>query len=402
MAKLSVRDLPTRGKRVLVRVDFNVPVDEHLYITDDTRIKESLPTIDLLRKNGARIILLAHFGRPKGKSVEKYSLKPVFEHLRKLVSGNVSFSPDCVGPAAEAAALALRNGDILLMENVRFHAEEEANNPHFSAQLARLGEMYVNDAFGAAHRAHASTAGVAKSFPKAAAMGLLMEKELQYLEGELKKPQHPFLVILGGSKVSDKIGVIKALMEKADTFLIGGAMAYTFLKTQGIEVANSRVEEDKLDLARELLELAKTKGIKFLLPTDCIETQKIAAGVPWKNTPPYSAAQGITPGWMGVDIGEKTRALYSAEIAQAKTILWNGPVGVFEIAEFSGGTRALAEAIAANSSATSIIGGGDSVTAIKQFGLENKMSFISTGGGASLELLEGRELPGISALTEKN
>ncbi len=399
-SKLSVRDIDVHGKRVLVRVDFNVPVDDHLCITDDTRISESLPTLELLRKNEARLILLAHFGRPKGKVVEKYSLKPVFERLRTLIGGNVSFSPNCVGPAAEAATHALQDGDILLMENVRFHAEEEANDPAFAAQLAKLGDLYVNDAFGAAHRAHASTEGVTRYFPQAA-MGLLLEKEIKYLQGELENPRKPFLVILGGSKVSDKIGVIKALMEKADIFLIGGAMAYTFLKAQGIEVANSRVEEDKLDLARELLNLAASKGLKFLLPIDCIETQEIKSAATWNNTQPFPPGKGVTASWMGVDIGIKTRALYSAEIAQAATILWNGPVGVFEIAEFSGGTRALAEAIAANSSATSIIGGGDSVTAVKQFGLANKMTFISTGGGASLELLEGRVLPGIAALTNK-
>lgn len=400
MTKLSVRDLTVRGKRVLVRADFNVPVDEKLKITDDTRIVESLPTLELLRKNGARIVLLSHFGRPKGKPVAEYSLNPVFERLRTLLGGNVSFSTECVGLAAEAATHALHDGDVLLMENVRFYPGEETNDPTFATQLSKLGDLYVDDAFGAAHRAHASTVGVTKDLPLAA-MGLLMERELAYLQGKLENPSRPFLVVLGGSKVSDKIGVIKALMEKADTFLIGGAMAYTFLKAQGIEIANSRVEADKLDLAKELLNLAKSKGIKFLLPIDCIETQEIKSEPIWKNTLPFSPNHGVTPNWMGVDIGVRTRALFSEEIAHASTILWNGPVGVFETPEFAGGTRALAEAIAANSSATSIIGGGDSVTAIKQFGLASKMTFISTGGGASLELLEGKELPGISALTDK-
>jgi len=400
MTKLSVRDLTVRGKRVLVRVDFNVPVDEKLQITDDTRIIESLPTIELLRKNGARIVLLSHFGRPRGKPVAQYSLKPVFERLRTVLGGNISFSNECVGLAAEAATHALRDGDVLLMENVRFYPGEETNDPTFATQLSKLGDLYVDDAFGAAHRAHASTVGVAKDLPLAA-MGLLMERELAYLQGKLENPSRPFLVVLGGSKVSDKIGVIKALMEKADTFLIGGAMAYTFLKAQGIEIANSRVEADKLDLATELLNLAKAKDIKFLLPIDCIETQEIKVDPIWKNTLPFSPNQGVTPNWMGVDIGSRTRALFSEEIAHASTILWNGPVGVFEIPEFAGGTRALAEAIAANSSATSIIGGGDSVTAVKQFGLANKMTFISTGGGASLELIEGHALPGISALTDQ-
>lgn len=401
MDKLTIRDLHVRGKRILVRVDFNVPLNEYLQITDDTRIIESLPTLNFLRENQARIILVAHLGRPKGKPVEKYSLRPVAERLCTLMGGNVSFVPDCVGYAAQAAALGLKDTDIVLLENVRFHTEEETNDPSFAAQLAKLGEMYVNDAFGTAHRAHASTVGVTQYLP-VAAMGLLMEKEIKYLQEGLANPRHPFLVILGGSKVSDKLGVIQTLMKKADVFLIGGAMAYTFLKAQNIEIANSRVEDDKLDLARELLTLAKGKGIKFLLPIDCIETRGIQPGTPWNNTPPFSAGKGVTPDWMGVDIGEKTRALYSAEIARAATILWNGPMGVFEIAEFAGGTRALAEAIAANSSAISIIGGGDSVTAIKQFGLEKKITFLSTGGGASLELLEGHILPGIEALTDKH
>ena len=397
MAKLSVRDLDVHGKRVLVRVDFNVPTEEtdgQTRITDDTRIVESLPTIDYLRQHGAKVILLAHFGRPKGKPSEKYSLRPVAERLASLISHPVAFATDCVGPAAQAVVDALAPGDVALLENVRFHPEEEANDDAFAAELAKLGDLYVNDAFGAAHRAHASTEGVARHLPQAAA-GFLMEKELRYLIDELASPERPFVVIIGGSKVSSKITVIKSLMEKADTILIGGAMAYTFFLAQGLPVGKSLVEPDKVELARELLALAREKGVKFLIPTDTIETQEFRAGAETRNTTPGG---GITDGWEGIDIGAQTTAAFLAEIATAKTILWNGPVGVFEIPEFSHGTRALAEAIA-RSGAKSIVGGGDSVTALKQFGLADRMTFISTGGGASLELLEGRELPGVAALT---
>jgi phosphoglycerate kinase len=402
MTKLSVRELDVKGRRVLVRVDFNVPteeVDGKIRITDDTRIRESLPTIELLREIGAKVILLAHFGRPKGKPNPKYSLKPVAVHLATMIPPPVEFSPEVIGPAAEAASKAVPDGGVLLIENVRFYKEEEENDDQFAASLARLGDVYVNDAFGAAHRAHASTAGLAKHLPQAA-MGLLMERELQYLKEELATPERPFLVILGGSKVSDKIGVIKALMEKADVFLIGGAMAYTFYRALGIPTGASRVEADKVHLAEELLELAKQKGIKFLLPIDNIETDEFKAGANSRNTPVLSPGNGITEGWQAVDIGLETIALYKAEIAKARTIVWNGPVGVFEIPDFSNGTRELAAALAESTGKT-IIGGGDSVTAVKQFGFADKMTFISTGGGASLELLEGKELPGVGALTNK-
>jgi len=402
MAKLSVRDLEVKGRRVLTRVDFNVPTEETdsgPRITDDTRIRESLPTIDLIRKAGGKVVLLAHFGRPKGKPNPKYSLKLVSDHLGKLLGTKAEFSPEVVGSAAEAATKALPEGGVLLIENVRFFEGEEANDPEFAKQLARLGDVYVNDAFGAAHRAHASTAGVAE-FLKPAAMGLLMERELKYLQDELAKPEHPFLVILGGAKVSDKIGVIKALMEKADVFLIGGAMAYTFYRALGIPTGASRVEEDKVHLANELLSLAEKKGIKFLLPVDNIETDEFRAGANSRNTPVLTKENGITEGWQAVDIGQETIRLYCAEIAKAKTILWNGPVGVFEIPDFANGTRQLAIALA-ESGAKTIIGGGDSVTAVNQFGLTDKMTFISTGGGASLELLEGKTLPGVAALTDK-
>jgi 3-phosphoglycerate kinase len=402
MAKLSVRDLDAKGQRVLTRVDFNVPTEEidgKIRITDDTRIRESLPTIELLRSKGAKVVLLAHFGRPKGQRNQKYSLKPVADHLQQMIPPPVRFCPEVIGPEAEAASMALPDGGVLLMENVRFYKEEEANDEGFAKSLARLGDLYVNDAFGAAHRAHASTAGVTKFLPRAA-MGLLMERELQYLHDELANPDRPFLVILGGAKVSDKIEVIKALMARADVFLIGGAMAHTFFKALNIPTGASRVEADKVHLAEELLALAKEKGIKFLVPVDSIETDEFKAGANIRNTPLLSASQGISEGWQAVDIGRETIALYKAEIARARTIVWNGPVGVFEIPDFANGTREIAAALA-ETNAKTIIGGGDSVTAVKQFGFADKMTFISTGGGASLELLEGKELPGVAALTEK-
>lgn len=400
MAKVSVRDLDVKGKRVLVRVDFNVPIEERdgqKVITDDTRIRESLPTINLLREKGAKVILMAHFGRPKGKPNEKYTLRPVGLHLHDLIGAPVVFSPHTTGADADAIVQHLKDGDVALLENVRFHAEEEANDPAFAKSLAALGDVYVNDAFGAAHRAHASTEGVAHHVDTAA-MGLLMEKELKYLIDELKEPKRPFVVLLGGAKVSSKITVIKSLMEKADTLLIGGAMAFTFFKAQGIPTGNSLVEPDKVDLAKEILDLAEAKGVKLVLPVDSLETQEIKAGATTRNTPRLLPGKGITDGWEGVDIGTESIELYKKEVASAGTILWNGPVGIFEIADFAKGTRAIGEAIAA-ADAVKIVGGGDSVTAVKQFGLAEKMTWISTGGGASLELLEGKELPGVAALT---
>jgi phosphoglycerate kinase len=403
MSKLSVRDLDVRGKRVLVRVDFNVPTEERngeVAITDDTRIRESLPTINYLREHGAKTILMAHFGRPKGKPVEKYSLRTVGVALHNLISHPVAFSHDCIGADAEKIVREMKDGDVTLLENVRFHAEEEANDPGFAESLANLSDgLYVNDAFGAAHRAHASTVGVTK-FVRQAAMGFLMEKELKYLQEELADPARPFLVILGGSKVSDKIGVIKALLDKADTILICGAMANTFLEAEGVHMGSSRVERDKLDLARELVELAKQKHVRFLLPVDVLGAEEIKAGAATRPSGRISHDYDIPDAWHAVDIGPITIALFKSEIARAKTILWNGPPGIFEIQEFSAGTEAIAEALAA-SNAVTIIGGGDSVTAVKQSGLADKMTFISTGGGASLELLEGKELPGVAALTEK-
>ena len=404
MSKLSLRDLQVRGQRVLVRVDFNVPIEEHgdhVHITDDTRMRESLPTINYLREHGAKTILMAHFGRPKGKPVEKYSLRPVGVALHDLIHHPVGFSHDCIGPDAEKIIAEMREGDVTLLENVRFHAEEEANDPQFAEALAHLSDgIYVNDAFGAAHRAHASTAGITK-FVRQSAMGFLMEKELKYLQEELAHPAKPFLVILGGGKVSDKIGVIKALLEKADTILICGAMANTFLEAEGIRMGSSRVERDKLGLARELIELAKKKNVRLLLPIDVLGAEEIKPGAATRHSGRISPDYNIPDGWQAVDIGPLTIALFRSEIAGAKTILWNGPPGIFEIQEFSAGTEAIAEALA-ESKATTIIGGGDSVTAVKQAGLADRMTFISTGGGASLELIEGKELPGVAALTEKD
>jgi len=403
MAKLSVRDLDVRGKRVLVRVDFNVPTETRggkVRVTDDTRIRESLATINYLREHGAKTILMSHFGRPKGKPVEKYSLRPIGEYLYSLIHHPVIFSHDTIGDVPKKIVDHMENGDVALLENLRFQPGEEANDPNFAKALAELGDLYVNDAFGAAHRAHASTVGIRK-FVEKSAMGFLMEKELKFLKEGLEKPAKPFVVILGGAKVSDKIGVLKALMEKADVILIGGAMANTFLKAQGIPVGASRVEADKVDLARELLELAKERGVKFLLPIDVVEADEIRAGADVRNTSRLSPQHGITDGWQAVDIGAATVALYQEEIAKAETILWNGPMGVFEIPEFGEGTIAIAEAMA-QSGAITIIGGGDSVTAVRQAGLADKMTFLSTGGGASLELLEGKELPGVAALSDRD
>jgi 3-phosphoglycerate kinase len=402
MTKLSIRDIDVRGKRVLVRVDFNVPVEErdgNVEITDDTRIREALPTINYLREHRAKTILMSHFGRPKGKRVDKYTLRPIGDHLHTLIKHPVIFSHDTIGEVPEKIVVHMEEGDVALLENLRFQPEEEANDPKFAQALAKFGDIYVNDAFGAAHRAHASTVGVTKFlFP--CVMGFLMEKELRYLHEELDKPTKPFVVIMGGAKVSDKIGVLKALMEKADTILIGGAMANTFFKAEGIPIGSSRVEADKTDLANELVDLAKQRGVKFLLPVDVVEAQEIRAGAPKRNTGRLSRDHGITDGWQAVDAGLSAIALFREEIAKAKTILWNGPLGIFEIPDFAQGTIAVAEAMA-KSNATTIIGGGDSVTAVKQAGLADKMTFISTGGGAALELLEGKELPGVAALTEK-
>jgi phosphoglycerate kinase len=403
MRKLSVRDVEVGGRRVLVRVDFNVPVEERdgkIDIVDDTRIREALPTINYLREHRAKTILMSHLGRPKGKRVDKYSLRPIADYLHTLIGHPVGFAHETVGEIPRQIIAEMKEGDVTMLENLRFQSEEEANDPKFAEALAKFGDIYVNDAFGAAHRAHASTVGVTKFVPQSA-MGFLMEKELKYLHDGLDKPAKPFVVIIGGAKVSDKIGVLKALLEIADAILIGGAMANTFLQAQGIPIGASRVEADKANLAREVVDLAKQRGVRFLLPIDVVEAQEIRAGAAIRNTTRLSPKHGVDAGWQAVDIGPATVALYRDEIEKAKTILWNGPVGIFEIPDFSEGTMAIAEALA-SSGATTIIGGGDSVTAVHQAGLAEKMTFISTGGGASLELLEGKELPGVAALTDAN
>jgi phosphoglycerate kinase len=403
MNKLSLTQIDLKGKRVLVRVDFNVPLEERdgkQVVTDDTRIRETLPTINYLREHGAKVILMSHLGRPKGKPVEKYSLRPVAARLEELIGQPVAFASDCVGKSAEEIGANLRDGGVALLENVRFHAEEEMNNAAFAQALAKLGDVYVNDAFGSAHRAHASTEGVAKLMPVAVA-GFLMQKELRYLAQELEKAARPFVVVLGGAKVSDKISVIDRLLEKADVILIGGAMAYTFELAKGSSVGNSLSEPGKVAIARAALSKAQKLRVKFLLPVDSyiveqidFEKRTVSSG---KFTLPD---EPIPEGWMGVDIGPETIKLFSVELAKARTIFWNGPMGVFEIKDCAKGTFAIAEAIAANANAVSIIGGGDSVKAVRRAHVADKITFISTGGGASLELLEGKQLPGVAALSD--
>lgn len=401
MAKLSLADLTDlRGKLVFMRVDYNVPLDENGAISDDKRIKATLPSLDHLIKNGARIVLGSHLGRPKGKRDPKQSLRVVAARLAEVSGAPVNFVDDCIGAKVQELKIQLQPGQILLLENLRFYAEEEKNDRGFAEQLAQGVDIYVNDAFGTAHRAHASTAAlpeIIKARGGRAAAGLLMEKELRYLGSVLTNPARPMVCILGGAKVSDKIKVIENLLNIADVILIGGAMAYTFRKAQGFSVGKSLCEHDKLDLARSLLE--KAKGKRFLLPVDQVQTTELKPGAPVRNTDGPS----IEDGWEGVDIGPATIELYSKEIANAKTIVWNGPMGVFEIPDFAKGTFAIAKAVAeaTQKGATSVIGGGDSAKAVKAAGVANQMSFISTGGGASLEFLEGKELPGVAALSDK-
>ena len=398
MNKLTIKDLELRGKRVFIRVDFNVPLKDGV-VTDDTRIRETLPTLKLAMEKGARLVLASHLGRPKGGPDPKYSVQPAARKLEELLGRPVAFGKDCVGPGVESQSKALRDGEVLVLENVRFHPEEEKNDEAFSKQLSALCDgLFVCDAFGSAHRAHASVVGITKFVQKAAA-GLLMEKELAYLGKAVTNPARPFVAIIGGAKVSDKIEVVENLMKIADAMLIGGGMAYTFLKAQGLQIGKSLVEDDKLDLARKILADAKAKNFKLLLPTDHVTAPEFKA-----DAPATIGEVTATPAdQMGLDIGPKSIAAYAAEIAKAKTIVWNGPMGVFEMPAFAKGTLEVAKAVAAATAAgaISIVGGGDSVAAAHQSGVADKISHISTGGGASLEFLGGRKLPGVEALTNR-
>ncbi|HIK10489.1 MAG TPA: phosphoglycerate kinase [Oscillatoriaceae cyanobacterium M33_DOE_052] len=395
VANLSASDVA--GKRVLVRVDFNVPLDDAGNITDDTRIRAALPTIQDLTGKGAKVILTSHFGRPKGKVNEKMRLTPVGKRLSELLGQEVVKCDDCIGPEVAAKVGAMQNGQVALLENVRFYAQEEENEPEFAKQLAAVADLYVNDAFGTAHRAHASTEGVTK-YLRPSVAGYLIEKELQYLQAAIENPQRPLAAIIGGSKVSSKIGVIETLLEKCDKLFLGGGMIFTFLKARGFSVGSSLVEEDKLDLARALEAKAKERNVALLLPTDVVIADKFAADANAKTV----SVENIPDGWMGLDIGPDSVVTFQAALAECKSVIWNGPMGVFEFDKFAAGTEAIARTLAelTPKGVTTIIGGGDSVAAVEKVGLAEQMSHISTGGGASLELLEGKELPGIAALDE--
>ncbi len=404
MPKKTIRDLDLAGKRCLVRVDFNVPLDEkdgQMVITDDTRIRETLPTINALIAVNAKVILCSHLGRPKGQRDPKQSLRPCAAALSAMIGKPVDFADDCIGEDAKAKAQALAPGGVLLLENVRFHAGEEKNDPALAEQLAALAEVYVNDAFGSAHRAHSSTAGVAAFLP--AVSGLLMEKEITWLHDELENPDRPFVVILGGAKVNDKIAVINRLLDKADTIIIGGGMAYTFRKlVQGISLGKSLYKPEWEPIAQAALDKAKARGVKLLIPVDAMITDAFDFDAKKVGATRYTQpGESIPDGWEGVDIGRESVKLFAAEIANARTVIWNGPMGVFEINECAKGTFDIAHAVAANKDAKTIIGGGDSVKAVKKAGVADKVTFISTGGGASLELLEGKVLPGVAALADK-
>ena len=392
--KKTIEDIDVSGKKVLVRCDFNVPLDENKNITDETRINAALPTIKYLLEHGAAVILCSHLGRPKGEFNMKYSLAPVAKRLSEKLGFEVKLAKDVIGPDAKKLAAEVKPGQAVLLENVRFHAEEEKNDPAFAKELASMAEIYVSDAFGTVHRAHASTAGVAEYLPAVA--GFLIGKELNFLGKAVTNPERPFVAILGGAKVKDKIGVITNLIEKVDTLLIGGGMAYTFMKATGGEIGNSLCDDERLSLALELLDKAKAKGVKLLLPIDNV------CGKEFNNDTEQMICESgkIPEGWEGLDIGPKTVELFSKEIKAAKTVVWNGPMGVFEMPNFAKGTLAIATAMA-ESDATTIIGGGDSAAAVTQMGLADKMSHISTGGGASLEFLEGKTLPGVAALNDK-
>lgn len=397
MRKVTIDDLHLKGKKVLVRVDFNVPI-EGGKVSDDTRVRETLPTIKKIISEGGKVILMSHLGRPKGFD-PKYSLKPVAEHLSNLLGMQVKFAPDCIGDQVKRMIEELKEGEVLLLENVRFHPEEEKNDENFARALASLADVYVNDAFGSAHRAHASTEGVAR-FVKEAAVGYLMQKEVEYLSRAVSNPEKPYVAILGGAKVSDKIQVIKNLMDKVDAFLIGGGMANTFLKAKGYEVGKSLVEEDKLELAREILNEADKKNIRFVLPIDCVIADKFS------NDSNFEVVDigKVKPNWMILDIGPKTVKMFGEVLNEAKTVVWNGPMGVFEFENFSKGTFEIAKILAEITAkgAVTIVGGGDSASAISKAGLADKVSHVSTGGGASLEFLEGKILPGIAVIKDKD
>ena len=394
MNKKTVKDIDLKGKKVLVRCDFNVPMDEEKNITDNTRIVAALPTIKYLLENECSVILCSHLGRPKGEFKPEFSLKPVAKELSKLLGKEVIMAEDVIGEDATKKAANLKSGEVMLLENVRFHREETDNDPEFAKKLASMAEVYVNDAFGTAHRAHASTAGVAAYLPAVA--GFLIEKELKFLGSAISNPERPFVAILGGAKVSDKIGVIDSLLEKVDTLIIGGGMAYTFFKAQGYEVGNSLCELDKLDLAKDLMKKAEEKGVKLMLPVDTKVGKEFKPDTESKTV----AWTEIPADWEGFDIGEKSIEMFSEELRKAKTVVWNGPLGLFEFDQFAIGTNSIAKVLS-EIDATTIIGGGDSAAAVKKAGLEDKMTHISTGGGASLEFLEGKKLPGIECLLDK-
>ena len=398
MQKKTLSDISLQGKRVLMRVDFNVPLDEGRNITDDKRIIEALPSIRKVVESGGRLILMSHLGRPKGKVNPEFSLAPAAKRLSELLETPVTMAKDCIGNEVMQQVLALQDGEVLMLENLRFHQQEEANDPDFAKELASLGEVYVNDAFGTAHRAHASTEGITH-YVQTAVAGFLIEKELRYLGGALDNAVRPFVAILGGSKISGKIDVLEQLFNKVDTVLVGGAMVFTFFKAQGMPVGNSLVEDEKLDLALSLLEQAKAKGVRLLLPTDVVVAAEISATTPSRIEP----VSGISDGMIGLDIGPETIEAYTKEILGAKTVLWNGPMGVFEIDQFAKGTFSVAQALADTTAtgAVTIIGGGDSAAAIAKAGLASEVTHVSTGGGASLEFLEGKELPGIAALNDQ-
>lgn len=391
---MDVRDLNVSGLKVLVRVDFNVPLDENGDVTDDTRISAALPTIRLLSEKDAKVILVSHLGRPKGKKVDKFKMDRVAKRLSQLLARPVAKLDDCIGPDVEAFVSGMKPGDVVLLENVRFYGEEENNDPEFAKKLAALADMFVNDAFGTAHRAHASTEGVARLIPGYA--GLLMQKEIEMLGGVVSDPKRPFVAIMGGAKVSDKLGVIENLIRKVDSLLIGGGMVFTFLKAKGYDIGNSLLDEARLSFAREMMELAEQNGTELLLCEDVVVADKFAADAQVRVVD----VNEIPEGWMGLDIGPKTAKTFADRIAKAKTVVWNGPMGAFEMAPFAAGTRAVADAMA-SSQADTIVGGGDSAAAVEQFGLAEKMTHVSTGGGASLEFLEGKELPGIAVFKDR-